>query len=79
MSDSEYHNLREQLEGLLTEGRQFGRRAAEWEKVETYWHIGDTLTRFLQRHGGSTYGQETIRNLSRDLHLGVVILYDTRA
>ncbi len=41
--DAQYYSLREQIEGLLTEGQQFGKRAAEWEKVETYWHIGAAL------------------------------------
>lgn len=74
--DSQYHSLREQLEGLLTEGSQFGRRAAEWEKVETYWHMGDALLRFLGRNGGTTHGDQTIHNLSKYLQLGVVTLYD---
>lgn len=76
MNTSHYHSLREQIEGLLTEGQQFGRRAAEWEKVETYWHIGDALTRYLEAHGGPTKGQETIRNLSQDAHLGLTTLYE---
>ncbi len=76
MNANAYHWLREQIEGLLTEGQLFGKRAAEWEKVETYWHIGDTLLRFLEAHGGSTHGQQTIANLSKDLHLGAVVLYD---
>ena len=76
MNSSSYHSLREQVEGLLTEGRQFGRRAAEWEKVETYWHVGDALTGYLGGHGGTTIGQETIRNLSRDAHLGLTTLYE---
>lgn len=73
---NEYLALREQIEILLTEGQQFGKRAAEWEKVETYWNIGDTLERFLEHAGGSTYGDETVRNLSKDLHVGSSLLYE---
>ena len=32
-----YLGLRQQIESLLTDGRQFSRQAAEWEKIETYW------------------------------------------
>ena len=71
MADNDYGILREQIEGLLQEGQQFGRRAAEWEKVETYWHIGDALTRYLEAHG-----EETIRNLSQNAHLGLTTLYE---
>jgi len=39
----QYHALREQIEGILSEGKTHTRRAGEWEKVEAYWHIGDAL------------------------------------
>ena len=73
---TEYADLRQQIEGLLVEGLQFGRRAAEWEKVETYWHIGDALAGFLDRRGGSTYGEQTLRQLSKDVRLSMPVLYD---
>lgn len=76
MAVDEYVVLREQIEVLLQEGQQFGRRAAEWEKVETYWHIGDALSRFLDRQGGSTYGEQTLQHLGRDLRMGRAVLYD---
>ena len=41
-----------QVEGLLIEGHQFGRMAVEWEKVKTYWHIGDAWWHFLEDQGG---------------------------
>ena len=76
LSDRHYLILREKLEALLTEGQQFGRRAAEWEKVETYWHLGDELLGFLDTQGGSTYGKNTVSNLSKDLHLSEPTLYE---
>lgn len=71
-----YDSLRDQIEGLLTEGRQFGRRAAEWEKVETYWGIGDALTAYLDSMGGTTQGEQTIHNLSKDCKLSASLLYE---
>ncbi len=76
MAGDEYGILREPIEGLLQEGQQFGRRAAEWEKVETYWHIGDALDRFLAQHGGSTYGEQTLVQLGGDLRMGRAVLFD---
>jgi micrococcal nuclease len=76
LADNDYGILREQIEGLLQEGQQFGRRAAEWEKVETYWHIGDALARFLGQHGGSTYGEQTLVQLGGDLQMSRAVLFD---
>ena len=35
MDESGYHSLREQVEGLLVEGRQQSRQASRWAKVDT--------------------------------------------
>ena len=75
MNDSTYHSLREQIEGLLTESRQQTRQAGEWEKVETYWQIGDALTAHIDTIPGSKHGQQIVRNLSKDLKLGYTTLY----
>ena len=75
MNDSTYHSLREQIEGLLTESRQQTRQAGEWEKVETYWQIGDALTAHIDTIPGSKHGQQIVRNLSKDLKLGYSTLY----
>ena len=71
-----YPGLRQQIESLLTDGRQFSRQAAEWEKIETYWFIGDAIQQHLQSLGGPERGDETVRNLSKDLHLGLTTLYE---
>ncbi|MBT3344352.1 MAG: hypothetical protein HN712_22475 [Gemmatimonadetes bacterium] len=75
--NSAYHSLREQLEGLLAESRLQSRQASEWEKVETYWQIGDALTAHIDTQPGAKYGQEIVRNLSKDLQLGQTTLYET--
>ena len=54
--DRNYQALREQIEGLLSEGRLHSRRAGEWEKVETYWHIGAALLQHLGPQPRATYG-----------------------
>jgi len=40
-STAKYHARREQIEAILTEGHGQQRQASQWEKVDTYWHIGD--------------------------------------
>ncbi len=74
--NTSYLGLRQQIESLLTDGRQFSRQAAEWEKIETYWFIGDAIQQHLQSLGGPERGDETVRNLSKDLHLGLTTLYE---
>lgn len=76
MNDSNYIVLREQIEGLLTETRQRTKTAADWEKVETYWHIGDAVDGHLADHPDSTYGKQVVTNLSRDLKLSRSALYE---
>ena len=76
MDESGYHSLREQVEGLLVEGRQQSRQASRWAKVETHWLVGDALCAHIDAHGGSTYGQQVVRNLSKDIHLAESTLYE---
>ena len=46
----QYHAMREQVEGILAEGKAHTRQAAAWEKVEIHWHIGDALQTHFHRH-----------------------------
>lgn len=69
MNDPGSDTLREQIEGLLTETRQDARDLLEWQKVETYLHIGAALAVHIDSHEGATYGQRIIRNLSKNLKL----------
>jgi hypothetical protein len=71
--DSRYHALREQIEGLLTEGRQSRAQAAEAEKLQTYWHA---LFSHFRGQPDPDYGQQTVSNLSKDPKLAVSSLYD---
>ena len=76
MNDGAYHSLREHIEALLTESRQHVRQSADWQKVETYWHIGDALAAHLDSYPGSTYGKQVVRGLTTDLKLGYTVLYE---
>ena len=71
-----YAALREQVEGILSEGKLHSRRATEWEKVETYWHIGDAVHRHLGGRPRAEYGQQVVRDLSRDLQMGQTTLWE---
>jgi len=72
----QYHDLREEIEGILSEGKVHSRQAGEWEKVETYWHIGDALQTHLKDQARAEYGQRVVRNLSSDLQLSESLLWD---
>jgi hypothetical protein len=63
--DPHYPALREQIEGLLTEGRLSRARVAEADKVLTYWHVGDALLSHFQGRPDPGYGRRTISNLSK--------------
>jgi endonuclease YncB( thermonuclease family) len=71
-----YDVLRDQIEGLLTEARVQSRQARDWARVESYWHIGDALARHIDAGQGSTYGQQVVHNLSKDLKLARSTLYE---
>ena len=65
----QYNALREHIQAILAEGQSHGRSATEWEKVATYWHIGDTLQTHISGQPRADYGQRIIPNLSKDLRL----------
>ena len=72
-----YNSLREQVAQILTAGRGHSRQASEWERVDTYWRVGDAINVYIL--GGAKraeYGQKTISNLSKDLELGKSLLHD---
>ena len=74
--DRQYDTLREQIEGILSEGKVHTRQAGEWEKVETYWHIGDALQIHFHGHPRAEYGQQIVYKLSKDIGLSESILRD---
>ena len=58
LTPTQYRALREQIHGIISEGKIHTRRSGEWEKVETYWHIGDALIPTLTAsHAPSTAGK----------------------
>ena len=72
----EYDALREQIEGIMSEGKVHTRQAGESGKIETYWHIGDALQDHFRGHPRAEYGQHIVRNLSKDKHLSEPLLWD---
>ena len=72
----QYRALREQIEGILSEGRIHSRRTSEWAKVEAYWHIGDSLQTHFRGQPRAEYGQQIVSNLSKDIGLSMSLLWD---
>ena len=60
----------------MSEGRVHTRLAGEWEKVETYWHIGNALQSHFKGQPRAEYGQQVVRNLSKDIGLGETTLWE---
>lgn len=71
-----YQRLREQVEGLITENRSDQALAQESVRLESFWQIGDALTRHLEQHPASTYGQAIVSKLSKDIQIAQSVLYD---
>ena len=71
-----YPLLREHVEGILAEGKVHSRRSGEWAKVEAYWHVGDALQGHFRGRPRAEYGQQVVRNLSKDLQLSESLLWD---
>jgi len=71
-----YATLREQIEAILNEGRHHSRQAGQWQKVETYWHVGDALLSHVGGQLRADYGQQVIPRLGADLGLGADLLWD---
>lgn len=76
MPDSAYHSLREQIQGILSEGQLHSRKATDWEKVETYWQVGDALLGHISAQPRADYGKQVIPNLGKDLALSTTLLWD---
>ena len=72
-----YDALRDQIQGLLTEGQVQVKQAGDAEKTETYWHVGDALLSHVSGQERADYGQQIIANLSKDLKLSQSLLYET--
>ena len=71
-----YPELRDHVQELLSVGHLQSRQASEREKVETYWHVGDSVNRHLtDANMGSGYGDKIVANLARDIDLSESRLY----
>ena len=73
---AEYHALREQIQGILSEGKVHSSQAGDWEKVQTYWYVGDSLISHIDGQPRADYGEKIVSNLSKDLHLSNSLLWD---
>ena len=72
----QYHALREQIQEILAAGQSHTRASGEWEKIQTYWHIGDALRAHIDDQPRADYGERIIPDLSKDLHLSQSLLWD---
>ena len=72
-----YGSLRDQVGQILSDGKVQSRQATEWEKADTYWHVGDAIYgHILNREGRAGYGERIIANLCKDLNLDRSLLHD---
>ena len=76
MPPADYPTLRDQIQGILTEGQSHTRQATEWERVETYWHIGDALLSHIAAQPRADYGRQVVPNLCKDIQLSESVLWD---
>ena len=75
--DSSYPLLLEEVQLLLSEGKLQSRQASAWEKVETYWYVGDAIyKREFPVSGNASYGQRIVDKLSKDIGLGETTLWE---
>ena len=76
VADVSYAELREEIELILSEGKLQSRQATEWEKVQTYWQVGNALyVRVMRGQERAVHGDRVFANLSKDLNLGLTLLY----
>ena len=74
---TEYNALRDQIAGILEEGKLEGRQDSSWRKVDSYWHIGDALlVRVFGDSERAAYGQGIVLKLAKELNLRRNQLYD---
>ena len=77
LTPTAYAALFEQITEILAEGKIQTRQATEWERVETYWHVGDAIyVSVLDRRDRAEYGQGIVPKLANDLNLGESLLHD---
>lgn len=70
ISNSHYQQLKEQIAGLLRQGREQAGKAVNTILVKTYWQIGRYIIEFEQKGKvKAKYGAELLDNLSKDLTL----------
>ena len=62
---------------ILDEGKFHSRQATEWERVETYWNVGNAIyVRILQGRERAEYGEQIIAKLAFDMNLGLALMHD---
>ena len=74
--NTQYLTLREQIKGILSEGDVHSRQAGEWNKVQSYWYVGDALISHLDGQPRADYGQEIVLKLSKHLQLSDSLLWE---
>ena len=77
LSPSAYAALRKEVGQILAEGKLHSRRATEWERVETYWNVGNAIhVQILQGRERAEYGEKIIAKLASDMNLGLALMHD---
>ena len=77
LSPSAYAALREEVGQILAEGKLHSRRATEWERVETYWNVGNAIhIQILQGRERAEYGEKIIAKVTSDMNLGLALMHD---
>ena len=72
-----YAALCDEVGQILAEGQFHARQATEWERVETYWNVGNAIyVRFFKDRARAEYGEQIIAKLSGDTDLGLALLHD---
>ena len=77
LSPATYDSLREEVGQILAEGKLHSRQATDWERLETYWNVGNAIyVRILKGPEGAEYGERVIARLAGDMQLGKVSLHE---
>lgn len=77
-----YSKLKEVVKKILLAGRARAEKLVDEEKARTYWEMGKEIEAHIQSEKKSEkdrnlYGDEVVKDLSKDLHLSDTLIYDS--
>ena len=77
LDNQSYTVLRQDLASLLENERSAKSQGIEQEKAQTYWKVGQRLDQVVPvQKGGTGYGRQILKQLSRDLDIRERRLYE---